>query len=108
VTAYNKYKPSLDGSTSPTYNAAAAGDQINNALGGVLIIKNASGASITCTINTPGTLPNGDAYPDKAVTVTAAGERWIYLGPEYIDANYQANLSWSATASVTWACVSLT
>lgn len=103
---YNKYVPSRDGSTGPTMNAAAAGDQINNALGGVLIIRT-GGTGTTVTIDTPGTLPNGDAYPQKTITLGTNAERWIYLGPEYIDASGYANLSWSSTTTVTWACVSL-
>lgn len=106
MTAYNKFIPSVAGATAPTYNAAAAGDQIINAQGCVLVIK-AGGTGTTCTINTPGTLPNADAYPEKAVVVGVSSERWIVLGPEYIDANGMANLSWSSTATVTWAAVSL-
>jgi len=106
MTLYNKYRPSLDGSTGPTMNAAANGDQIANALGGVLIVRT-GGTGTTITINTPGTLPNGDAYPDKAIVLGTSAERWIPLGPEYIDGSGYADLSWSSLPTVTWACVSL-
>lgn len=106
MTAYNKFKPSVDGSTGPTYNAAAAGDQINQAQGCVLVVKT-GGTGTTLTINTPGTLPNGDPYPEKTITLGTSAERWIVLGPEYIDASGLANLSWSSTATVTWAAVQM-
>jgi hypothetical protein len=106
MTAYNKFRPSYDGSTFPTMNAAASGDQVISALGGVLVVKT-GGTGTTVTIDTPGTLPNGDAYPQKAIVIGTSAERWIPLGPEYIDANGMANLSWSSTATVTWACVAL-
>lgn len=104
---YNKYKPSLDGSTAPTYNAAAAGDQINAGSGCVLVVRT-NGTGTTLTISTPGTLPNGDAYPDKAVTVGATAEKWIVLGSEYLDASGLISLSWSSTATVTWAALAVT
>lgn len=104
MTAYQKYRPTYDGSSFPTYNAAAAGDQILNALGGTLVVKT-GGTGTTVTITTPGTLPNGDAYPDKAIVIGTSAERWIPLGPEYCDANGTCSISWSSTTTVTWACV---
>jgi len=106
MTAYNKFRPATDGATAPTWNAAAAGDTINNGQGGVLIVKT-GGTGTTVTITTPGTLPNGDAYPDKAIVIGTASERWIILGPEYVAADYSVALSWSSTTTVTWACVQL-
>jgi len=89
---------------TPTYNAASAGgDKIQSPEGCIVIIKNASGASVTATFVTPNSLPNGDAYPDKALAVPAGAERWISLGPEYTDSNSQASITWSASASVTFA-----
>lgn len=46
---------------------------------GVLIIKNASGGSITATIVIPGNTEFNQAQPDIAVVVTAAGE--FAVGP---------------------------
>lgn len=107
MTAYDKFRPSPVGDTAPVYHAAAASDAINAGQGAILIIK-AGGTGTTCTIATPGTLPNGDAYPDKAVVVASSDEHWIGpLGPEYVDANGQVQLSWSSTTTVTWAAVSL-
>lgn len=104
MTAYNKYRVGATGADGPTYVAAAASDQIVSAQGGILIVKT-GGTGTTVTIDTPGSLPNGDAYPQKAITLGTTAERWIYLGAEYIDANGMANLSWSSTATVTWTCV---
>lgn len=105
MTAYNKFKPSLDGSTGPTYQAAAAGDQIVSGQGGVIIIRT-TGTTTTLTIDTPGSLPNGDAYPQKTVVMPATGERWIGpLGPEYAQTDNMVNLSWSSLTGVTWTCV---
>ena len=104
MTVYNKFKPSYDGSTFPTYNAATAGDQVANALGGVLVVKT-GGTGTTVTLTTPGTLPNGDAYPDKAIVIGTTAERWIPIGPEYIDSNGMLSLSWTSTTTVTWACI---
>lgn len=104
MTAYNKYIPSADGSTGPTMNAAAAGDTVVSGVGGILVIRTGA-TGTTCTITTPGSLPNGDAYPDKAVVVGTTSERWIKLGPEYGDATGTVSLSWSSTATVTWAVV---
>lgn len=93
--------------TAPTFAAAAAGDTAEVDAANTLIVKNASGAGVTVTIATPGTLPTGDSYPDKAYTVAAAGERWIPLIEAFRDPaqNGQAAISYSATASVTRAVV---
>jgi hypothetical protein len=104
VTAYNKFKPSYDGSTFPTYNAAAAGDQVVSAQGGILVVKTGA-TGTTVTLTTPGSLPNGDAYPDKAIVIGTNSERWIPIGPEYCDASGLLSLSWSSTTTVTWACI---
>lgn len=92
---------------APTFAAAAAGDTAECGTTDTLIVKNGSGAGITVTITTPGNLPTGDAYPDKAYTVAAAGERWIPLVQDFKDPanNGQAAVAYSATASVTRAIV---
>lgn len=106
MASYNKYKITTDGSTGPTYNAAAAGDTIVNGAGGILIIRT-TGTITNATIVTPGSLPNGDAYPDKVIAMPATGERWIYLGPEYSASDGSVSLSWSSLTGVTWTVVSL-
>lgn len=98
--------PSVAGG-APNYAAAAAADTAAVGPGLVLIVKNASGSSVTVTIATPGNLPTGDAYPDKTYTVAATtGEQWIPLLTDYRDpADTYAHISYSATTSVTRAVV---
>lgn len=91
--------PSLAG-TPPVYAAPSASDTVQ--VGSILIVKNGSGASITVTLVTPGNLPTGDAYPDKAYTVAAAGEAWIPVLQEYRDPiTGIAAVTFSAVTSVT-------
>jgi len=92
---------------APTFAAAAAGDTAEVDPANTLIVKNGSGASVTVTIATPGNLPSGDAYPDKAYTIPASQERWIPLIRDFSDPTIsgQAAVSYSATASVTRAVV---
>jgi hypothetical protein len=77
-------------------------------MGAALIVKNASGASITVTIVTQGNLPSGDVYPDKAYTVAAGGESWIPVDlPDYKQpsAPGTAAVTFSSVTSVTAAAV---
>ena len=90
--------------TAPTFAAPASSDTAQ--VGSTLIVKNGSGASITVTMVTPGNLPTGDAYPDKAYTVAAAGEAWIPVLSEYRNTAGVAAVTFSATASVTAASIS--
>lgn len=91
--------------TPPTFAAPSASDTAQ--VGSTLIVKNASGAGITVTMVTPGNLPTGDAYPDKAYTVGAAAEAWIPVLSEYRNTAGVAGVTFSATASVTAASISL-
>lgn len=103
MTVVNSQPPSPAGAT-PTYNTASAGgDKIQQPEGDIIIVRNGGGSSINMTLVTPGTLPNGDQYPDKVIAVPAGGERWVLLGPEYTDSNQQCSITWSATTSVTFA-----
>jgi len=106
MTVYNKFVPSVGGGTAPVFAAAAASDQVQNPTGGVLVIR-CGATGTTATLVTPGNLPNGDAYPDKAIVVPANQERWVILGPEYSDGNNQLSVNWSSTVTTTWACVSM-
>ena len=94
--------PRLDG-VGPTYTAPAASETVE--MGMLLIVKNGSGASINVTLDTPGTLPTGDAYPDKVYAVPAAAERWIPILADYRQPGGLANVAFSATASVTVAAI---
>lgn len=89
---------------APAFAAPAASDTVP--IGSTLIVKNGSASSITVTMVTPGTLPTGDAYPDKAYTVAAGGEAWIPVRSEYRDpVTGVASVTFSATASVTAAAI---
>lgn len=96
--------------TTPTYNAATAGaggDLIAHPVGAIVIIRNASGSPITGTVTATALLPSGGTYPNLVVTVPATtGERWVTLGPEFVDANGQAKIVWSAVTDVTFAVLS--
>jgi hypothetical protein len=92
--------------TAPTFAAAASGDTARVGDGLVLVVKNDDVSSKTVTITVPGTLPTGDAYPDKVYTVNASAEAWIPLLDEYGDPDTgQAAIAYSATTSVTRAVV---
>jgi hypothetical protein len=88
------YSPSTDGAP-PTPGAAAAGDTARCGNHSFLLVRNTSAASVDVTIVTPATLPTGDAYPDKVVSVgagTGTGnivptEAWIPLIADYADPN---------------------
>lgn len=95
--------PSLAG-TAPTYAAPATSDTAE--IGTILIVKNASASAVTVTLVTPGTLPTGDAYPDKTYSVPATtGERWIPVLPDYRNASGLADITFSAVTSVTAAAI---
>lgn len=94
--------PALTG-TPPTFSAPAASETVE--IGMILIVKNASASPVTVTMITPDPLPTGDAYPDKAYTVPASAERWIPVLPDYRQATGVANVTFSATASVTVAAI---
>jgi hypothetical protein len=94
--------PALVG-TPPTFTAPSLSDTVQ--VGATLIVKNGSGASITVTMVTPGNLPTGDAYPDKAYTVTAGSEAWIPVLPEYRNTAGVAAVTFSAVTSVTAASI---
>lgn len=93
--------------TAPTFAAAAAGDTCRVGAHLTLIVKNASGSSITVTLTPPPTLPTGSAYPAKVYTVPATtGEQWIPLLDIFADpVTGQATIVYSATATVTRAVV---
>jgi hypothetical protein len=96
-----KFIPSVAGTTGPTFVAAnAGGDLIDQAASAVVMLRT-TGTISTVTFVTPGSLPNGDPYPDKVVTMPATGERWIVLSNEYIDPNGQCAVSYSSVVGLT-------
>ena len=90
--------------TAPTFAAPASSDTVT--VGSVLVVQNASGASINVTMVTPPVLETGDAYPDKVYAVPAGAERWIPVLGVYTDPTTRvAAVTFSATASVTAAAI---
>lgn len=93
--------------TDPTYNAASAGgDKIPPGDDVVLHVKNDSGASITATVVTPGTVAGQD-IGDVDVAVPAGEARFV--GPltaaTFAGDDGLVDVTWSATTSVTFAAV---
>jgi hypothetical protein len=94
--------------TAPTFAAAAAGDTARPGKHALLVVKNTNAATRDITLKYPGTLPSGDAIPDKVYTIAATtGELWIPLLPEYADpaTSGQVVITWSATTNVTRAVI---
>ena len=100
-----KYVPKSTGADGPTFAAAAGGGDTIDACASAIVCLRTTGTISTVTFVTPGTLPNGDAYPDKVVAMPATGERWIVLGPEYADANGQCAVTYSAVTGLTIAAI---
>lgn len=87
-----------------TYVAASAGgDKFVPDENTILLIKNASGAGITATIVTP-YAPLGLTLADPAITIAAGAEVAVgaFAPPYWANAAGQADITWSATTSVTW------
>lgn len=97
--------------TVVTFTAATTGpgDTFVANTRGILVIKNASGASITATIVIPGNSEYGQANPDIPVTVAAAAE--VQVGPFPANAADPVTglitVTYSAVTSVTVAYMSL-
>lgn len=96
-----KYIPKVSGTDGPTFAAANAGGDLIDQCASAIVMLRTSGTISNVTFVTPGTLPNGDAYPDKVVAMPATGERWIALGPEYADANGQCAVTYSSVVGLT-------
>lgn len=92
------------------YSAAAAGgDTIVPTNNTFLHVKNASAGALTVTIVTPGTV-SGQAVADVAVSVPAAGERWIGPLPGSLFArpvDGRADITYSGVTSLTLAVLEL-
>ena len=101
--AINAQSVPVDAGTPPTFAAPLATDTVP--VGCVLIVKNASASSVTVTLATPGKLPTGDDYPDKAVSVPASSERWIPVYQLYMNGNGVCDVTFSSVTSVTAAAI---
>lgn len=71
--------------TAPTFSAASVSDTMEVGVHHFAVYKN-TGTQKAVTVVTPGTLENGEAYPDKPCTLPATtGELYIPLLPVYAD-----------------------
>lgn len=100
----NAQQIALAGLAAAYSAASAGGDEFKPDENIVLHVKNASAASINATIVTPGKVLSQD-IGDIVVAVPAAGERFIGPFPRehFRAADGNADITWSATASVTFA-----
>lgn len=90
-----------------TYNATTSGPHTVDCANGrtFLAVANASGSSINVTITTPGTDINGNTIADPVFAVANSATRLIPLNPAVYGAT--ATVAFSATTSVTFACITL-
>jgi hypothetical protein len=86
-------------------SASGGGDTITPVVGSFITVKNGSGASITVTLVTPAFVDADLPVGDRAVAVAAGAEKDIATPPSlYRDpATGLASITWSATATVTFA-----
>lgn len=111
MTVYAPVAPTLAGVAS-TIHAAASGDQISAVNKLLLVVTNGSGAAITLTLEDQGTsLPEGAPASSTFADVTnsvAAGATEVQLVRDtsrFRDSSGLINLTWSATATVTWQAI---
>jgi hypothetical protein len=101
-------RPSLTGLAAAYAAASAGGDKFDPGEHVTLHVKNASAAAITATVETPNTVL-GLAIADVAVSVPAGGDRFIGPFPRghFAGAGGLVSVTWSATASVTFAPIAV-
>lgn len=92
-----------------TYYAATAGgtgDRVRP--GSILHVKNANAAPTILTMVTPATVDGDLAVADRTRTVTNGTEGFIVVpkNPAYQDADRLVQITWSVTATVTFAVLS--
>lgn len=88
---------------APTYTPANVdGNSVPGRHTGRFVhVKNGSGASVTVTVPTPGTV-DGNAIADRAVAIDAGADEFIGpFGPVYQQSDGSVHLDYSAVASVT-------
>lgn len=105
MAAVNQQQVSIAG-LAPVYNAASAGgDTFPASDRTYLHVKNGSVAAVTATLTTPGSV-GGLAIADAVISVPAGGERVIGpIAPALF--GEVASVAWSASTSVTFACLSI-
>lgn len=92
----------------PTYYAASGGGGDRVRPGVVLHIKNANAASTVLTMATPATVDGDLAVADRTYTITAGTQPFLVVPKDhaYRDVDGMVSLSWSVTATVTFAVLS--
>lgn len=91
------------GSASALVAASGGGDTCAAGDGVFLEVNNGSGASVTVTLATPGTV-EGLAIADRAVVIPA-GERWKIPVPRlFAKADGQCDVTYSSATTVTVGC----
>jgi hypothetical protein len=85
------------------YAASGGGDRVRP--GNILHVKNANAAPTVLTMVTPGTVDGDLAIADRTRTVTNGTEAFIVIPKDtaYRDTDGMVAVSWSVTASVTFA-----
>lgn len=92
----------IDGLNPVLTAAAGGGDTFRPQPSSWVVVKNGGGASITATFVVPGSLETGDAYPDKAITVTNGQERWVPADDVFTDkATGLGSITYSGVTTVT-------
>ena len=93
-----------DGLAATYYAASGGGDKVSPGPGQGIHVKNGSGSSINVTLVTPGVVENDLAIADRVVAVPAGADRFISVPEIYRNsADNFADLTWSATTTVTFA-----
>lgn len=104
MATYTAQKPGSSG-LAATYNAAgASGDRVPP--GSLLHVKNANAAATDLTLATPQVHDGDLAVADRVVNVPATnGERFVRVpnNATYLAADGLVDISWTVTASVTFA-----
>lgn len=90
------------GQVLPFVAASAGGDRVAPGSRHVLLVRNASAASINVTLDTTGLVFNGQPVPDTVVAVAAGATVAIPVTDEYkSDSDKLAGIAYSAVATVT-------
>lgn len=91
-----------DGLTANYPNASSGGDQIAPSDHTMIHVKNGSGGSLDVTLVTPQQVAGLDVE-DRVVPVPAGGDAFIAVDNTYRNDSGLADITWSATSSVTFA-----
>ncbi|WP_127078349.1 hypothetical protein [Rhodomicrobium lacus] len=115
MTAYTPQKVTPAGVTATYNSASTTGDKVP-ASGNerdILHVKNGAASAVTLTIaaQTTNTYQEGvgtQPVPDLVITVPASGDKFVGPIPQaYVGVDGTYNLSWSSSASVTFAPLQL-